>query len=646
MMHSNYKFRALLVLTGLFYIGNNCYCQDKNIDKGLYKAATIPDSLKEGANSVLRYGMEDVVIKGPGREVDKIHAIVTILNEKANDEAEIVLPYNKKFSSVSSFEMNVYDADGKAIKKYHKSDLYEHAAEDDETLVTDDKVLVIRHVVASYPSTIEIICEIDNNSFIDLGNWHIQKEEQSIQNSAYHLTINSNSGFRYLNKNTVIKPQVTKADANDSYLWNVTNLKAVKLEAGALSWKVLPRVYFAANDFEYYGIPGSISTWQDYGKWIQKLNADVNTLSPQRVEEIKQMTAKLSTDKEKAKYLYEYMEHNMRYVSIQLGIGGLKPFPATFVDQKKYGDCKALANYMVALLKAVNIPAYYAVVKSGPNEEPADASFPADPFDHIIVCVPFKGDTTWLECTNSNQPFGKLGAFTENRNALLITEDGGKLVNTPRSSMQDNQFNGQVHLVLDAEGGAKAEIKISGTGTYRDDYIGMESLKFDQQKELFIRLLKLKQPIVFNFKPSADKDGVKDVNINLEFDKFYDVKSGDKQFYHPAVFDVCAFTVPIEEKRKTDFYFDTPMQKSCVTTIDLPAGFEVESLPANQTLKFDYGNYEAGYVYDATKNQVIATAKFNITSNFIPAAKYTELQQYLDAVAKAQNKKLIIKRKA
>jgi hypothetical protein len=104
--------------------------------------------------------------------------------------------------------------------------------------------------------------------------------------------------------------------------------------------------------------------------------------------------------------------------------------------------------------------------------------------------------------------------------------------------------------------------------------------------------------------------------------------------------------VPIEEKRKSDYSFEHPMQKSCLTVIDLPAGFEIETLPANQKLTFAYGTYEVGYAYDAAKNQVTSTAKFNLNNQVIPADKYTELQQYLDAVAKAQNKKMVIKRKA
>jgi len=644
-MHNKY-LNYLIFSTAALLLSANSYGQDKNIPLATYIATNIPDSLKEDANSVVRYSMHDVVVKSPGHSVEKIHTIVTILNEKANREAVITLPYNRKFSTVSSFDMMIYDAAGKQIKKYRKSDMYEHAAEDNATLVTDDRLMLIGHTVASYPSTVEMIYEIDNSSLIDIDNWRIQRLEQAVQNAYYHIAISNTAGFRYLNKNINIKPQKTNTDGTDNYTWQVSNLKGFKLEEGAEDWRVLPQIDFTSNAFEFYGIKGDFSSWQSFGNWIKALNADVSSLTPEREAEIRKMTDTLKTDKAKARFLYNYLQKNMRYVSIQLGIGGLKPFPATFVDQKKYGDCKALSNYMVALLKAVNIPAHYTVINAGTNEEPAQATFPSDPFNHIIVCVPFKGDTTWLECTSNTQPFGKLGTFTENRTGLLITENGGKLVRTPRSSIDDNQFNSEVHITLDADGGAKAKVKILGTGEYRSEYFGVESFKTDEQKEFFQRVLNMKQPTSFEIKPSADKDGVKELNMELEYDKFCDVAAGDKQFYRPKVFDLWGVTVPVLEKRKSDYYFEHPMQKSCVTTIDLPTGFEVETLPANQSLKFTYGTYEISYVYDAAKNQVISKANFKLTNQVIPAAKYTELQQYMDAVAKAQNKKLVIRHKA
>lgn len=647
-MLTKIHIRLLYTIAALCALYGSCFGQDKNIPKDLYIAATIPDSLKEEANVVVRYESKETIVKGPGKQVSKEHSIVTILNDKGDDEATLFLPYNKKFDSYSSIEMNIYNAAGLLIKKYHKSDMYDGSAAGDETMVTDQRYLALRHALAAYPATVEIKYEENESSFISLGAWYVQdKMEQSVQNESYKISISPTMGFRYKNSNTKIKPERGNVDGLDTYTWTVKNLKAIKKEEHVLSWTIIPKISFAANSFDCYGYPGDFTSWQSFGNWIKALNDDVSTLSPERIAEIRKMTDTIKTDKAKARFLYNYMQKSMRYVGIQLGIGGFKPFAATFVDQKKYGDCKALSNYMRALLSAVNIPSNYAIIRAGYNEEPADMAFPNNTFNHAILCIPFKNDTTWLECTSNTTAFGKLGPFTENRNALLITDEGGKLVNTPKSSWKDNLFNSQVHLILDADGGAKAQIKISSTGQYRSMFVDrLPNYKVDEQKQYLLKELNIKQPSIFDFKPADDKSDIKEVTIDMEYDKFCDIATGDKQFYRPQAFMLWDVTLPAEEKRKTNYYFTTPVAKSCTTTIDLPAGFEVETLPTDQNLKFSYGTYEVKYAYDATKNQVTSNARFTLTNQVIPAAKYTEMQVYMDAVAKAQNKKLVIRRKA
>lgn len=622
------------------------YGQDKDIPQSLYSAASIPDSLKEDANSVIRYSSDEVKIKGPGKAVITHHSLVTILNEKGDKEAVVVYPYNKKYDTYSFIDVRVYDESGKMIKKYHKSDMYDGAASNDETLVSDERFLGLKHSVSRYPESIEVSYEENLNSFIDFDPWVLQHGEQSLQNETYKVITGAGLGFRYKCQNISLVPTNGQEGEFEIYNWSVSNKKAFKIEEGAKEWRIVPRVEFAINKFNCYGYPGDISSWQSYGKWVYDLNKDVCTLNPQRVAEIKKMTDTIKTDRGKAKFLYEYLQKSMRYVSVDLGIGGFKPFDANFVDQKKYGDCKALANYMYALLKAVDIKSNWVVIRRGNNEYSASPDFPFNSFNHEILCVPFKTDTAWLDCTDTYQPFGTLDISTLNRNGLLITEDGGKLVNTPRSTPQENQLNSEVHIELQADGGAKAHVKILSTGGYRDMFIGIKAEKMDDQKEFLLRYFNIKQPSLFDFKTSPDKAEINELNMDLEYDKFCDVLAGDKQFYRPRVFDLWTFTAPVTEKRKSDYYFDHPLQKSCVTTIDVPAGFEVETLPANTSIKFTFGNYELDYVYNKEKNQVVSTAKFNLNNQVIPAAKYTEMQQYMDAVAKAQNKKLVIKKKA
>ncbi|MCC8408441.1 DUF3857 and transglutaminase domain-containing protein [Mucilaginibacter sp. UR6-1] len=636
-------FKKVFILSML--LAGSMLTFGQKLSPELYKASTIPDSLKTDADAVVRYKTEECIVSAPGKMVHKVHSVVTVLNENAIDETRIILPYDKT-SSINSFQMIVYNADGGVIKKYKKSDMYDHSAIDNISIITDGRIKAISHTVASYPVTIEMIFEMEDNGTLSYGSWYLQEAERAVQYSSCTFIVNPAAGLRHISRNTGIAPQKSVINGNNVYSWSVSNLKAFKDEKGVPTWRVAPRVDFSPVSFQYDDRPGDMSTWANFGKWIQALNNDVNTLPPARAEAFKKMTANLKTDKEKAKVLYEYLQQNMRYVSIQLGIGGFKPFAASFVDEKKYGDCKALSNYMYAMLKAVNIPAHYALIRAGENGEPADQAFSQNRFNHAIICIPFKNDTTWLECTSNTQPFGVLGAFTENRNALLITETGGKLVNTPKSKAADNVFNSNVSIKLNADGSAVSSIKLQNTGEYRDMLIGIAQMSLDEQKEYLIRFLKMKQPAVFNIKVVEDKDVAKGLELELEYDKFSDVIAGNRQFYKPAAFELWTGTCPVEEKRKTDFYFDHPLQKNCVTTISLPEGFEVENMPANQALKFAYGDYTLNYVYDAAKNQVVSTAKFNLNNHIIPAVKYTEMQQYMDAVAKAQNKKLVIKRKA
>src|ERR1700748_396223 len=165
-MLNKYLSCALLTIAVLF-TATKTYSQEKEIPKDLYVASTTPDSLKENANSVVRYYRTDMVVKGPGKSVTKRHIIVAILNEKGEHEAELVLPYNKKYSNFNSIEMRVYDDKGVVIKKYHKSDMYDGSATSGENLVTDERFLAVRHTVASFPTTIEYEFEEDNSSLLD-----------------------------------------------------------------------------------------------------------------------------------------------------------------------------------------------------------------------------------------------------------------------------------------------------------------------------------------------------------------------------------------------------------------------------------------------------------------------------------------------
>ena len=122
------------------------------------------------------------------------------------------------------------------------------------------------------------------------------------------------------------------------------------------------------------------------------------------------------------------MQDNTRYISVQYGIGGWEPENAMAVDQLGYGDCKALTNYTMALLKTQGIDSYYTVLYGGVKRD-MNPEFTMMQGNHAILNVPTEDSTDiWLECTSQTNPFNYLGDFTDDRYALRIGENGGEII--------------------------------------------------------------------------------------------------------------------------------------------------------------------------------------------------------------------------
>ncbi len=122
-----------------------------------------------------------------------------------------------------------------------------------------------------------------------------------------------------------------------------------------LGLQSLPVLSITPTTFEVEGYKGEMNSWEALGKWQLLLNAGREELPAETQAKVRELVANIPSKEAKIKVLYEYMQSRTRYVGIQLGIGGWQPFPASKVDSKGYGDCKALSNYMKALLNVVGI---------------------------------------------------------------------------------------------------------------------------------------------------------------------------------------------------------------------------------------------------------------------------------------------------
>ncbi|MCB0583382.1 MAG: transglutaminase domain-containing protein, partial [Phaeodactylibacter sp.] len=192
------------------------------------------------------------------------------------------------------------------------------------------------------------------------------------------------------------------------------------------------------------------------------------------------LSADAGSDAEKITALYRYLQENMRYVSVQLGIGGWRPSSAAYVAENKYGDCKALSNFMKALLREAGITAYPALIAHGRVPYEVKDSFTYPLFNHAILYIP--SEDMWLECTSSTFPAGYIGAGNDGRHTLLITPEGGRLKATPALTGEDNRVVGKTTVTLAEDGAATVVGKLRFAGSRHESF--RQRRAYSSRKEL------------------------------------------------------------------------------------------------------------------------------------------------------------------
>ena len=623
--------KILLSIFSIYAVGMS-YAQDIS-----YAAATIPAALKEGAHVIKRF--ED--IKFTVKDIDavsySVHQVITVLDDEGRS-ALLFREYTDKQRSIDDIEIKVYDASGIQTNKYKKKDLTKFAPQDG--LIVDGMYHYLDINTTSYPVTVEFKYEIDISGTLHYPSYHIQGSEEAVESSSYTAIVPSELDLRFMEQKISLKPSVNSEAKNKVYKWEVKNLPAFKDEEGTVGATFYyPSIILAPNKFRHFNTYGEMTSWKAFGQWGYDLLKGLEELPAERKAYFTTLVKDAKTEREKIALIYNYLQKNFRYVSIQLGIGGVKPFPAQFTDEKKYGDCKGLSLYMLAALKSVGIKSYCAFINSKYDQEAVSADFPCDRFDHVILCVPQQKDSVWLECTSNTSEFAILGSFTENRNALLLTENGGVLVPTPTSKASNNVMLTSTVINLNDDGSGTTNTKLDSKGDYKEWMNSMVTAKKDDQKKIIIRGLGFKQPDEFSV---MQKEGT--LAIDLKIEQIPQFSAGNKMFLNPRINSIWRIVLPKSENRKQDYYFDSPFIKTDTTVYILPGSYVAESIPPPSQLKCEYGSFTTNYTYLKEKNQLVSFARLELSQNRIPSDKYADVKKFFDRVISEDTQKMVIKK--
>jgi transglutaminase-like putative cysteine protease len=607
--------------------------------KWLYSLANVPEAIKTKAAVITHLNNSVFEVEDIDKATLSVHKIFTVTNEDGK-YALLFNEYTSKYVVLDDAEIKTYDLNGKQTARYKKKDMRTVAT--GEGLIEDGYVTYYQITPLSYPITVEIKYDIKIKSTLSIPDYRFIRANESVLESSFTATVPIDLPLRFKPEHTSIQPEISENGKYKTYKWTVKNQPPVEYEEGSASGSgKYPHVKIVTEKFSHYGSQGDLTSWKSFGSWIRDLYQGLDVLPADREQFFASLVKDSETEKEKIKRIYTYMQQNFRYVSIQLGIGGLKPFSADFTDKKKYGDCKALSNYMKAALKAVGIQSHVAIINAAYDQEPVDPGFPSNDFNHVILCVPGQKDSTWLECTSSTSEFGELGTFTENRNALLITDNGGVLVPTPRSHASSNVISTTTSVrIMDDQSGL-TETLFRSKGEYKEMMNDILKEKKDDQKETIVSFFGFKNPDDFIMSKDESQSGSV-VKLKMAIPKIPEFSSGNKLFINARVYSMCPHALPKFEKRNLDYYFRYPFEKSDTTIYKLIPGMKPDALPKEKELKCTYATYQSKCWYDEKENSIYSTAKLVLNNHKIPPVAYTEVKTFFDNVMQNDTQKIIV----
>lgn len=608
-----------------------------------YSFLNIPSGLLENSNSVVRMDSSVVtILDQKSMEIERTR-IITVLNRKGDSNIGAYVHYDKE-TQIKDIEALILNVSGKEIEKIKKRDFKDVSAVSNGTLFSDSRVLYMDYTPTSYPYTVifSSTTKSMNTAFIPI--WRpTRRFNSSTERSTYTIHHKGDLGLKYkvLNGTDAIS---IKEEPNNLIV-STENFLALTSEEYSPSFdKIVPQIMFGLDKFYLAGVPGVGTDWESFGRWMdENLLEDTRDLSENTKQEIKDLVSENDNMVERARKIYQYVQDKTRYISVQIGIGGWKPMLASEVDKLGYGDCKALTNYTKALLEVADIPSYYTILYAGQEQRDIQDDFVSMQGNHAILSIPDGDRYIWLECTSQDIPFGFLGDFTDDRDVIVITQDGGKLVHTDVYPTQNNgqQIDGSYSIKED--GSIEATVKLISSGIQYDNKYSIASKTREEQKEFYYNLWDYINNISLNeIEVENDRNAVvftEKVNFTAER---YVSFAGDEMLVPLNPFNRMSAVPKRYKERKFDFQIDRGFEDIDRVSISIPKDYILSELPEDVEILTEFGSYNL--IYTRIEEGLSYVRKLVIDDGLFPKEQYEDFRNFLKQVARQDKQKMILRK--
>lgn len=608
-----------------------------------YSLSSIPDSLKNSANAVVRFEKIHLDIKAYNKINVTTHRVVTIFNDYGERHKNAIEFYDRG-RKINFLEARIYDVDGKEIKRIKEKDFVDESAVSGGTLYSDDMVKYLNYTTGNYPYTVSFKSSVSLSNTAFIPSWQpIDDYYLSVQYSEFQIS--NNSGVELRTKSERFENfNITEKGNTHFVAENVPGLSYEAYNPGIRN--IIPLFSSALGKFSMEGVDGINNNWNDFGKWMyDKLLTDTIEIPEEEIQNIRQLTDSIDGNIEKAKVVYKYMQNKTRYISVQIGIGGWKPSAAEDVVRLGYSDCKGLTNYTRALLNVIGVPSYYTVVWGGSDIKNMDRDFSRTEGNHVILCLPIEEENIFLECTSQTNPFGFIAGFTDDRDVLLVTPDGGKIVHTNKYDVEESRQITKAQIEIDMDGGFTANTTRNYLGYQYALNIGLTS---ESPKEhIYARKEEWGYINGLSIEKLKVSNNTDDIKLTEEFEVIvpsYASKSGNRLILQPNVFNRMQAIPPRYIDRKLEFNIQRPYKDVDTYIISIPENYEIEAMNEGDEIETDFGKYSY-HIEKINDRKIEYKRNLEIYNGMYSKEQYKDFRDFYKRINKLDKAKIVLKQK-
>jgi len=401
--------------------------------------------------------------------------------------------------------------------------------------------------------------------------------------------------------------------------WVLRDLPAIKHEPmSPARWSLSARLGLA------YLEPGqsakNIATWEALGTWYDQLATGRRNPSPDLSEKARQLTSGKADFDSKVRALTDFLQSDIRYVAIEIGIGGFQPHPATDVFRVRYGDCKDKATLLSSMLHEVGIESDYVVINTYRGIAHPDIPSPAA-FNHMILAIELPSGTKSdqyrsvvaakngkryliFDPTDPYTPLGDLRGELQDTYALLVADGKGELIHTPLFAPDANVLVRTGHFTLTPDGVLAGDVVEDRTGDHafqtRAEFIHSNAQERAQKIER--RLSRSLQGFTLE---KTDIQGLDHnqqklvMSLKLTQPGYGQVR-GPLMLVRPRVLGEKGFALE-KKPRHYPFQFDEASRETDTFEIELPKEYVVDDVPDPVKVDAGFASYESKIIVEGSK---------------------------------------------